>query len=131
VTWPFPALILAALVAAAPASACEIATATTTRWSIVSDHGVEWLKTPCGERFYSLGVNALDGGYPWREHDGKIWYSWTAFAPSLADWVNETMARLKQCRRNGCRCRRSSTWNWAGMPNSTGSTRSTRRSRRG
>ena len=95
-TWPFPALILAALVAAAPASACEIATATTTRWSIVSDHGVEWLKTPCGERFYSLGVNALDGGYPWREHDGKIWYSWTAFAPSLADWVNETMARLKQ-----------------------------------
>jgi len=96
------AIPIAALLAAAPvaASACEIATASTTRWSIVSDsnspRGIRWLKTPCGERFYSLGVNALDGGYPWREHDGKTWYSWTAFAPSLADWVNLTARRLKQ-----------------------------------
>jgi hypothetical protein len=81
---------------AASASACELATAPTTRWSIETDHGVRWLKTPCGERFYSLGVNALDGGYPWRERDGKTWYSWTAFTPTLALWVNQTMARLKQ-----------------------------------
>ena len=89
------ALFLAAIVAVAPASACELATAPTTRWSLVSDHGTKWLRTPCGERFYSLGVNALDGGYPWREHDGKTWYSWAAFAPSLADWVRETVVRLK------------------------------------
>jgi len=87
--------LLAAAPLAAPASACELATAPTTRWSVVGDRGgVEWLKTPCGERFYSLGVNALDGGYPWREKDGKIWYSWTAFVPSLADWVHETRGRL-------------------------------------
>ena len=89
--------IAALLVLEAPAGhACNLATAPATRWSIVKDHGASWLKTPCGERFYSLGVNALDGGYPWREHDGKTWYSWTAFTPSLVDWVNETMARLKQ-----------------------------------
>jgi len=95
-----PAAIIATI-AALPffsASACELASAPTTRWSIISEPGshggVDWLKTPCGERFYSLGVNALDGGYPWRDHDGKIWYSWSAFAPSLADWVAATKRRL-------------------------------------
>jgi hypothetical protein len=77
-----------------PAAGCDIASAPTTRWAIVSNHGVDWLRTPCGDRFYSLGVNALDGGYPWREHDGKTWYSWVAFAPSLAAWVAETQRRL-------------------------------------
>jgi hypothetical protein len=91
----FLSICFAALLSAAPfASACELATAPTTKWSIVSERGIDWLKTPCGERFYSLGVNALDGGYPWRDHDGKIWYSWTAFAPSLANWVRETRHRL-------------------------------------
>jgi hypothetical protein len=92
------AIIIAALLADAPvaAAACKLADAPTTHWSVVDNHGVKWLKTPCGERFYSLGVNALDGGYPWREHDGKIWYSWPAFAPSLADWVGATMGRLQQ-----------------------------------
>ena len=50
--------------------------------------------TPCGERFFSLGVNVLDGGYADREKDGKIWYSWKAFAPTLADWVTEARNRL-------------------------------------
>jgi hypothetical protein len=78
------------------ASACDLATAPTTRWATDSTNGVDWLRTPCGERFYSLGVNALDGGYPWREHDGKTWYSWQAFAPSLADWVRATQRRLAE-----------------------------------
>ena len=81
-----------------PPTACDLAHAPTTRWSIERDPGspggAEWLKTPCGERFYSLGVNALDGGYPWREHDGKVWYSWTAFAPSLADWAQAARRRV-------------------------------------
>ena len=44
--------------------------------------GASWLVTPCGQRFLSLGVNALDGGYPYRDKAGKIYYSWTAFAPT-------------------------------------------------
>jgi len=50
--------------------------------------------TPCGERFFSLGVNVLDGGYADREKSGKIWYSWKAFAPTLPDWASATRQRL-------------------------------------
>jgi hypothetical protein len=87
---------LAAFLAVAPrtAPACEIATAPTTRWSLTTVDGVSWLVTPCGQRFLSLGVNTLDGGYPARNNDGKVWYSWTAFAPTREAWVGATRARL-------------------------------------
>jgi hypothetical protein len=87
---------VAGFLASAPcyATACDLATAPTSRWSVTNDHGIQWLKTPCGERFYSLGVNTVDGGYPWREKDGKTWYSWAAFDPTLANWVKRTRRRL-------------------------------------
>ena len=78
------------------ARACDLATAPTSRWSLGNDHGVRWLRTPCGERFYSLGVNTLDGGYDWREKDGKVWYSWRAFDPTLDDWVARTERRVAE-----------------------------------
>jgi hypothetical protein len=80
---------------AGAASACNLDSAPSSRWSLVREHGVAWLKTPCGQRFYSLGVNILDGGYPEREQDGKIYYSWKAFAPSLEDWVATARNRLR------------------------------------
>jgi hypothetical protein len=80
----------------AVARACDLADAPSSRWSLARDDGVWWLKTPCGERFYSLGVNALDGGYPERETGGKLYYSWKAFAPGLADWVAQTRHRLRE-----------------------------------
>jgi hypothetical protein len=76
------------------AVACDFADAPTSRWTIVKESGAEWLKTPCSDPFYSLGVNILDGGYPDRERDGKTYYSWKAFAPSLDDWVVGTRKRL-------------------------------------
>jgi hypothetical protein len=92
------ALIAAAIAAsfsAGNAWACaDFAAAPSTRWSLTTDGGVSWLVTPCGDRFFSLGVNVLDGGYPDRESDGKIWYSWKAFTPTLADWTAETRRRL-------------------------------------
>jgi hypothetical protein len=95
-----PALALAAMVVAlAPmrALACtDLAKAPSTRWSLTTEHGVSWLVTPCGQRFFSLGVNAVDGGYPYRRKDGKIWYSWTAFDPNLAQWVATSRRRLAQ-----------------------------------
>ncbi len=78
------------------ARACTLATAPSTRWSLVRENGVAWLVTPCGRRFYSLGVNTLDGGYPWRRHGGKTYYTWRAFMPTLKDWVKETRARLQR-----------------------------------
>jgi hypothetical protein len=91
-------ILAAALIAAAllpgSARACDLASAASSRWSLSTGDGAAWLVTPCGDRFWSLGVNAVDGGYPYRDKDGKIWYSWTAFAPSLDDWVEETRRRL-------------------------------------
>jgi hypothetical protein len=91
-------LALATIVAALP-SACALAcpdldAARSTRWSLMAEHGVSWLVTPCGQAFFSLGVNALDGGYPYREQNGKVYYSWTAFAPTQGAWVKATRRRL-------------------------------------
>jgi hypothetical protein len=100
---PKAALFRSVLVAAAIAAnfsagegwACaDFATAPSSRWSLTTDRGVSWLVTPCGDRFFSLGVNVLDGGYADREKGGKTWYSWRAFTPTLADWVAETRERL-------------------------------------
>ncbi|HXC91469.1 MAG TPA: hypothetical protein VNV18_15005 [Stellaceae bacterium] len=94
-----PGLALAAMIAAAApaggAMACtDIGQAPTSRWSLATENGVSWLVTPCGQRFLSFGVNALDGGYPYRWKAGKTYYSWTAFAPSEAAWVEATRRRL-------------------------------------
>jgi hypothetical protein len=93
--WAILAAALFAAVFPIAASACtDLAAAPTSRWSLATADGVSWLVTPCGGRFFSLGVNALDGGYPAREMGGKIYYSWRAFAPSLADWADATRRRL-------------------------------------
>jgi hypothetical protein len=83
-----------AAAAHAAAAGCDLKTAPSDRWSIAAENGVSWLKTPCGDRFFSLGVNVLDGGYPEREKDGKVYYTWQAFDPSLAAWIDETRDRI-------------------------------------
>ncbi|MBO0737343.1 MAG: hypothetical protein J2P48_12340, partial [Alphaproteobacteria bacterium] len=92
------ALATAAITAglhACEAWACtDFAAARSSHWSLAVENGVSWLVTPCGQRFFSLGVNVLDGGYPEREKDGKVWYSWRAFAPSLGAWTADTRRRL-------------------------------------
>jgi hypothetical protein len=57
---------------------------------------VSWLITPCGDRFYSLGVNVLDGGNgeSAKRGDAYLGYRWERFAPSLAEWVAETRSEV-------------------------------------
>ncbi len=93
-------ILLCAFLAALPltaASACNFAAAPSSRWSLAADRGVWWLKTPCGDRFYSLGVNILDGGNGEREKIGKAYsgYRWEAFAPTIGDWAAMTQRRLR------------------------------------
>jgi hypothetical protein len=85
------------LILAGPALAetCDLAQAPTSQWRVTHDQGTAWLVTPCGDRFFSAGVNVLDGGAPERVADGRTWYSWTAFAPTLADWADQTTARVR------------------------------------
>lgn len=62
----------------------------------MTESGAAWLKTPCGERFYSLGVNTLDGGYSWRVQGNKVAYNWPTYYPTLGDWVKSATHRLAE-----------------------------------
>ena len=89
------AITIAAWLPGGKARACaNFLAAPSSRWSLAVRDGASWLITPCSDRFFSLGVNVLDGGYAEREKGGKVWYSWKAFAPSLTDWTAETRLRL-------------------------------------
>jgi hypothetical protein len=93
----FAAVALLTAFSSGGAFACaDFASAPSTRWSLTTEHGASWLVTPCGERFFSLGVNVLDGGNSEREKVGKAYsgYSWEAFAATLPDWAAETRRRL-------------------------------------
>jgi hypothetical protein len=61
----------------------------------VVTHGeVFWLLTPCGDRFFSIGVNTIDGGYPARLFQGRVAYHWGMFAPDLATWGQTARQRV-------------------------------------
>jgi hypothetical protein len=75
------------------ARACDLATAPTTRWSVMRENGAAWLKTPCGDRFFSVGVNVVDGGVSGAKLS-RPHYDWHAGAASLADWIGQTRERF-------------------------------------
>jgi hypothetical protein len=64
------------------------------RWGTTIDSGVHWLVTPCGERFFSVGVNVMDGGEPQRFSNGRIAYHWGTFYPDLNGWVQAARRRV-------------------------------------
>jgi hypothetical protein len=75
------------------ARACDLDHASSTRWSIARHGAISSLVSPCGEEFYSTGVNVLDGGitagYLDRPH-----YDWRNSYASLGDWIGDTKQRL-------------------------------------
>jgi hypothetical protein len=88
------ALFLALFAAAAPAWACDLATAPSSRWTVAREHGVAWLRDPCGVRQVGLGVDVVDAG---ASGDGldRPHYDWRNFAASPAAWADATRARLE------------------------------------
>ncbi|HZT51480.1 MAG TPA: hypothetical protein VFA22_06090, partial [Stellaceae bacterium] len=86
-------LALAALAWAAPAVACDLATAPSTRWTIEREHGVAWLRTPCGERFLAIGVDVVDAGTSGEGLD-RPHYDWRGLAPSRAAWAAAARRQL-------------------------------------
>ncbi|HEY5869442.1 MAG TPA: hypothetical protein VI542_28420 [Candidatus Tectomicrobia bacterium] len=77
------------------AYACsQLASAPHSQWKIEAHDGASWLLTPCGERFLSIGVNVLDGGYPSRSFDDRLAYHWGTFYPDLETWAAATRQRL-------------------------------------
>jgi hypothetical protein len=76
-------------------NACpQLALAPHTQWKVEANNGVFWLLTPCGERFFSIGVNVLNGGYPTRLFNGRLSYHWETFYPNLETWGEVTQQRV-------------------------------------
>ncbi len=55
---------------------------------------MHWLVTPCGERFFSVGVNVIDGGEPQRFSNGRIAYHWGTFYADLQNWAQTARQRV-------------------------------------
>lgn len=91
-----PWAAVAALVSwSAIAQACpDLADAPSTRWSVRAENGRDWLVTPCGDRFYSTGINVLDGDIPKQPVPGRVRYDWQRYYPSLEAWRDDTLRRI-------------------------------------
>ena len=88
-------LLLALLALPVTAPACsDLTKAPHSRWSTESRKGVQWLVTPCGKRFFSIGVNVVDGGAETREINGRIHYHWGSFHQDLQTWADAARQRL-------------------------------------
>jgi hypothetical protein len=64
------------------------------RWAVATRGGVAWLLTPCGARFFSIGINALNEGGPPEDHGARIPYHWRAAYPDFATWLGATRGRV-------------------------------------
>jgi hypothetical protein len=94
--WLLSAFAVVSLSAPVAAERChDLAKAPHTRWKTESRKGVQWLVTPCGELFFSVGVNVVDGGAKTRENNGRIFYSWVSFSPDLKSWAQEAARRMR------------------------------------
>jgi len=88
------AAALLAFLATFAARACDLDHAPGTRWSLARDGaGNAWLRTPCGERFFSIGVNVVDAGASGARLN-RPHYDWQETAPSRAAWAEATRERL-------------------------------------
>jgi hypothetical protein len=76
-----------------PALACDLDHAPSTRWTIARAGGASFLVTPCGEQFFSRGVNVIDGGNSAGRLD-RPHYDWHDSAESLDEWIAAAKKRL-------------------------------------
>ncbi len=86
---------LASCAAGASAFACDLDSAPSTRWTVSDQGGPRFLVTPCGDKFFALGVNVVDGGISGAQL-GRPHYDWHASAESLEDWIATARQRLAQ-----------------------------------
>jgi hypothetical protein len=99
--WWSSTVALLVLLYASSSSACtDLAQAPHSRWRTTIDDGVFWFVTPCGQRFFSIGSNSMDGGQPWRLDKGRVAYHWGTFYPDLDAWAQLAHERVLAWRFN-------------------------------
>lgn len=64
------------------------------RWGVMVDNGVHWLRTPEGKPFYSKGVNTINGGKRDARRQANQAFYWGRYFASLQQWRAHTRARL-------------------------------------
>ena len=80
---------------ASDAGACDdFAAAPSSHWSIAAGENGPVLLTPCGDPFFSLGVNAINGVAE-TATDAERAYRWRRFAETRSEWAAEVRRRLK------------------------------------
>jgi hypothetical protein len=89
-------LVIAAVVALSitpgvGGAACAPRPGSSSRWTLQSHDGISWLETPCGQRFFSIGVNTLTDTPASRPPSAVDQNSWR---PSES-WTLRTAARLR------------------------------------
>jgi hypothetical protein len=77
-----------------PVACNNLGEAPHSRWSTIIHGGVHWLITPCGERFFSLGVNVMDGAVTEAFSNERSAYHWARFHADLEDWAQTARARV-------------------------------------
>lgn len=93
--WLAFAIILSLLARVARAE-CNPASAPNSRWKVVSSGEAWWLATPCGERFFSAGINGLDPEQldpP--AHRARTRETWAPVRPALGGWAKKTLTRIR------------------------------------
>ena len=78
---------------ATASASCDLDHVASTQWRIAKQGGESWLVTPCGDRFFSLGVNVVDAGNSGAKLD-RPHYEWQRAAPSREAWVEAARQRL-------------------------------------
>jgi hypothetical protein len=91
----WPVIALWSVFSVSLAGACpDLAQAPQSQWRTVIQDDVHWLLTPCGDRFFSIGINSMEGGQPTRLFKGGLAYHWGAFYPDLESWARHTRERV-------------------------------------
>jgi len=83
------------LTAGSAAADCSPRTGSASRWKLESRDAVSWLITPCGKRFFSIGINTLsDSPSPPLPSSGSV-NLWPPTPRASDTWVNRTLKRVR------------------------------------
>jgi hypothetical protein len=89
-------LFFLTLTAHAVAADCVSRVASSGRWRLETRDGVSWLITPCGARFFSIGINTLvDRPPPPPPLKGVTKNPWLHIAGAPADWMHNTLKQVR------------------------------------
>lgn len=92
---PIIAMLLLLMTPGFGAANCRPRPGPASRWKLESHDGVSWLITPCGGRFFSIGINTLnDSPSPPLPSSGSV-NSWPRIPRSSDVWARRSAAQIR------------------------------------